>query len=52
MPGCSKRKQLQCHVQNVLVTREASALIRDVLSDEHSDEDDLDEFWEHKNEHI
>ncbi|ETO69855.1 hypothetical protein F442_13431 [Phytophthora nicotianae P10297] len=28
------------------------ALLRDVLSDEHTDEDDLDEFWEHKYEHI
>ncbi|ETO64546.1 hypothetical protein F444_17954 [Phytophthora nicotianae P1976] len=47
MPRCSKRKQLLRHVQDVLVTREASALLRDVLGDEDSDEDDLDEFWEH-----
>ncbi|ETL82716.1 hypothetical protein L917_17168 [Phytophthora nicotianae] len=52
IPRCSKRKQLLRHVQDVLVTREASALLRDVLSDEDSDEDDLDEFWEHKYEHI
>ncbi|ETP30485.1 hypothetical protein F442_20538 [Phytophthora nicotianae P10297] len=52
MPRFSKRKQLLCDVQDVLVTREASALLRDVLSSEDADEDNLEEFWEYKYEDI
>ncbi|OWZ17973.1 hypothetical protein PHMEG_0008002 [Phytophthora megakarya] len=45
MPRTSERKKLLRRAQKVLVKREAAAELRDLLSDEDSDEDDLDIYW-------
>ncbi|ETI31188.1 hypothetical protein F441_21688 [Phytophthora nicotianae CJ01A1] len=52
MPRSSSRQKLLRHVRGVLAKRQSSALIRELLSDDDSDEADLDEFWELEHERI
>lgn len=52
MPRSSSRQKLLRRVKGVLEERGESALTRELLSDEDSDEDDLDMFWEVEYERI